>query len=108
MKLFSGIGLLCLVIGSPLCGSENLDRARQMVKSGESMAAKTSLAQAAQKNPKDITCLLEYAEFLDRYGDPGAAAAYEKALAALDTNADQTRRTYIYKQLIKLDLLAGD
>lgn len=107
MKSFSGIVLFCLVCGSGLSGSESLDRARQMLKSGDSLGARTLLAQTAQRNPRDVTSLAEYAEFLDRYGDPGARAAYEKLLDALGSG-DAARRTAVASRLMALDLLAGD
>ena len=76
MKSFSVIAFTCIAAGSNLIASESLDRARQLLKSGDAQGARTVLAQAAQRNPNDATSLLEYAEFLDRHGDPGARAAY--------------------------------
>jgi len=108
MKSFSVIAFTCLTVGSSLFASESLDRARQLLKSGDPLAAKTLLAQAAQKSPNDSATLSEYAEFLDRYGDPGARAAYTKLLAALGSGGDAAKRTAVAKRLIALDLLAGD
>jgi hypothetical protein len=108
MKSFSVITFTCLTVGSSLFGSESLDRARQLLKSGDPLAAKTLLAEAAQKNPNDVTGLSEYAEFLDRYGDPGARAAYARLLDALGSSGDAAKRTAVAKRLIVLDLLAGD
>ena len=108
MKAFWAIIISCLLFVSVLFGSESLDRARQLLKSGDPVAAKTLLAQSSQRNSRDITALLEYAEFLDQFGDPGARAAYGKALDALGASGDAARRTRIAKRLIALDLLAGD
>ena len=108
MKSFSGTVLFCLALGSTALASESLDRARQMLKSGDSLAAKTLLAQVAQRNPNDLTSLSEYAEFLEHHGDPAARAAYEKVLSALGSNGDAARRQAVSRQLVKLDLLAGD
>src|SRR5882757_7207282 len=108
MKAFSAILFTCLSFGPVLFGSESLDRARQLLKSGDPLAAKTLLAQTAQRNSTDITSLTEYAEYLDRYGDPGARAAYVKLLDALGTGGDAARRLTVTKRLIGLDLLAGD
>src|SRR5260370_15786146 len=49
-------------------------------------------SQAARSNPSDITSLSEYADFLDRYGDPGARAAYGTLLDALSSSSDSARR----------------
>src|SRR5437870_5832437 len=108
MKAFSAIVLTCLLFAATLSGSDSLDRARQLSKSGDSAGARTLLAQAARSNPDDPAVLMEYAEFLDRYGDPGARAAYEKVLQALGSSGDSSRRASAAKRLIALDLLAGD
>src|SRR6185369_14308446 len=49
-----------------------------------------------------------YAEFLDRYGDPAARAAYGKWLDALGSSGDSAKRAAVAQRLIALDLLAGD
>src|SRR5436309_5637729 len=108
MKAFPAIVFASLSLSSALFGSETLDRARQLVKAGDSTAAKTLLAQAAQRGASDITALTEYAEFLDRSGDPAARAAYAKLLDAIGPNGDAARRESVTKRLIALDLLAGD
>src|SRR5260370_31143987 len=100
MKAFSAILFTCLSFGPVLFGSESLDRARQLLKSGDPVAAKTLLAQNAQRNARDITALLEYAEFLDQFGDPGARAAYGKALDALGSPGHPAKRTGVAKRLI--------
>ncbi|MGH9659982.1 MAG: hypothetical protein ACRD96_15640, partial [Bryobacteraceae bacterium] len=75
-----------------------------MVKSGDAAGAKALLARAAQSSPNDATALREHAEFLDRFGDPGARAAYGKLLAATNGNG----RAAVSRRLVALDLLAGD
>src|SRR6266851_5389472 len=108
MKTLSAIVFTCLIFSSALSASESLDRARQLTKSGDTSGARTLLAQAARSNPNDITSLSEYADFLDRYGDPGARAAYGKLLDALSSSSDSTRRAAVARRLITLDLQAGD
>src|SRR6266404_4575910 len=108
MKAPSAIVLTCLIFGSVLSGSESLDRARQLTKSGDTSGARTVLAQAARSNPSDITSLSEYADFLDRYGDPAARAAYGKLLDALNSSSDSARRAAVARRLVNLDLQAGD
>src|ERR1700756_442353 len=104
MKGLSAIVFTCLTISSALFGSEALDRARQLTRSGDALAARTVLAQAARSN--DVASLSEYAEFLDRYGDPGTRAAYEKLLEAIGSSGDSAKRTAVARRLVALDLLA--
>jgi hypothetical protein len=107
MRVLSAIVFSVFTFSSALVASESLDRARQLTNSGDSLGAKTLLAQAAQNNPKDTTVLSEYAEFLDRYGDPAARGAYEKLLEALGSG-DPARRAAVARRLVTLDLLAAD
>ena len=108
MRVLSAIVFSVWIFSSALVASESLDRARQLTNSGDSLGAKTLLAQAAQNNPKDTSVLSEYAEFLDRYGDPAARPAYEKLLDALGGSGDPARRASVARRLITLDLLSGD
>ncbi len=59
------------------------------------------LAKAAESAPPDATALTRYAEFLDRYGDSQARAAYRKAAAI-------SKDVAVLKRLVVLDLIAGD
>ncbi len=93
---------------SALQGSQTLERARQLEQSGSSPEARALLAQAAQNAPGDVTALTEYAEFLDRYADPGVKDAYDKLLAALDDPAHRTQRAAVARRLAELSFLAGD
>ncbi len=108
MKTFSAIVLSFTAFISALFGSEALDRARQLANSGDSLGARTALAQAAQRSPNDVGALMEYAEFLDRYGDSAARGAYEKVLEALGPRGDAEKRAAVLRRLLTLDLLAGD
>ncbi|HWQ53329.1 MAG TPA: hypothetical protein VN442_06570 [Bryobacteraceae bacterium] len=108
MKAFSAVLALTCGLLPGLQASPNLDRARQMEQSGDSSGARTFLARAAQSSPEDVTALTEYAEFLDRYGDPEARDAYAKVLNLLRKSGDQKRRVAVARHLTALDLLAGD
>ncbi|MEO8593870.1 MAG: hypothetical protein ABI759_11160 [Candidatus Solibacter sp.] len=66
------------------------------------------MARAAQASPANPAALTAYAEFLDRYGDPGARDAYGKLLAALRNGSDQTRIAAVARKLALLDLMSGD
>ena len=95
MRAFSVVAVSVFAFSSALVASESLDRARQLTNSGDSLGANALLAQAAQSKPKDVTVLSEYAEFLDRYGDPAARGAYEKVLVALGGSGDPARRASV-------------
>ncbi|MDQ2901043.1 MAG: hypothetical protein M3Y07_14785, partial [Acidobacteriota bacterium] len=104
MKAFS-IVLLFVSFLTGLRGNESVDRAAQSEKSGNAGAALEILAKSAQASPTDAAVLTAYAEFLDRYNDPGSRAAYRKALAVSKTPATTQQ---LAQRLVLLDLLAGD
>jgi hypothetical protein len=109
MKAF----LFCATVGlasfsSSLLLAQSLDSIHQMEASGDTVGARTALSRAAQANPNSVPTLTAYAEFLDRYGDPGARDAYGKLFAALHNGGDTARAGAVARRLAMLDLLAGD
>lgn len=90
-----------------LCAGENLQKARDLERSGQVSDALAVLARAAESAPNDVTALREYAEFLDSYGDAGSVKVYRRLLAALD-GKDASQRATVAGRLVQLDLLAGD
>src|SRR5271169_6859155 len=95
-------------VSSPIPGEQNLDSIQKLEASGDTAGARTALARAAQANPNSVPAWTAYAEFLDRYGDPGARDAYAKLLAALRNGGDSARAGAVARRLALLDLLAGD
>src|SRR5437879_2522615 len=89
-------------------GAQSADQTHQTESSSDSAGARIALARAVQHSPGDVAALTAYAEFLDRYGDPGAREAYSKLLAQLRTSGDSAHSAAIAKHLAVLDLLAGD
>jgi hypothetical protein len=89
----------CLTLSA--LGQGDRDRAKELENSGDVVAARTLLANAALANPTDAGALTRYAEFQDRYGDPDARETYRK-LTSVSKNAVVLRR------LVLLDLIAGD
>src|SRR3954453_8307410 len=73
-----------------------------------SETTRATLARAAQASPSNPAALTAYAEFLDRYGDPGVREAYGKLLASLQSGSDQARTAAVARKLAVLDLMAGD
>ncbi|MBI3209830.1 MAG: hypothetical protein HYZ37_13170 [Candidatus Solibacter usitatus] len=101
-KLFSAILLL-----SAICSGQGLaDRARQMEADGKSAEARAMLQKAAAGSPMDASVLTAWAEFLDRQGDRGARAAYEKLLTV--STLDRSARGAALRRLALLDMMAGD
>lgn len=106
MKASSVVLALCFL--TALKGSDAVDRARQLEKSGDMSGARTAFAAAAQQAPADADALTEYAAFLLRYGDPDSRQAYGKAFAALKKSGDRANLAAVARELTILDLLAGD
>src|SRR6476469_6389235 len=93
---------------SVLRGQSSPDSIQRLESSGDTLAARTALARAAAANPSNVAALTQYAEFLERYGDPAARDAYTKLLAALQNSGDKQRAGVVARRLAVLDLLAGD
>ena len=69
---------------------------------------RADLTRAARENPGDAGALTRYAEYLDRYGDPGTRQAYSRLADLLTTAGNRDRAGIVLRRLIRLDLLAGD
>src|ERR1017187_295508 len=75
---------------------------------GDAVGARAALAQEVRDHPNDVGALTNYAEFLDRYGDPACRDAYRKMLAAIENSGNSARAGAIARRLTRLDLLAGE
>jgi hypothetical protein len=76
---------------------------------GDSAQAQARLQQAAGANGAGAAALRNYAEFLDRYHDPAARAAYLRLAQSLEaSNAPAADRAAVNRRLAILDLEAGD
>ena len=106
MKVSSVV--LALFFLTSLSASEAVEKARQLEKSGDVVGARSALAAAVQREPSDADALTNYAEFLTRYGDPDARAAYAKAMEALEKSGDRAKVAGVARELVLLDLIAGD
>ena len=106
-SLFYAIVILASA-SSPILGEQSTSSIQQMETSGDTLGARNALARAAQASPSSVAALTAYAEFLDRYGDPGAREAYGKLLAALRNGSDSARAGAVARRLAMLDLLVGD
>jgi hypothetical protein len=68
---------------------------------------RTALARAAQSNPQSVPAWTAYAEFLDRYGDPGAHDAYNKLLSAIKASGDSSKAASVEHRIKIYELLEG-
>jgi hypothetical protein len=108
LKVFPVFIALVLMSATPvLRGQANLDQIRKMEASADRSGARAALLRAVQADPNNVTVLTEYAEFLDRYGDPAARPAYNKLLEAVKNSGDTARATAVSHRIAVLDLLAG-
>ena len=108
MRALTSLLLMSLLSQTGIWASETLDKARQMERRGDAQAARDLLARAAAAAPAEVTSQLEYAEFLDRYGDAACREVYHRALALLRRSGDSASSGAITRRLAVLDLLAGD
>jgi ferric-dicitrate binding protein FerR (iron transport regulator) len=109
MKAFRFIVPIVLTFSfSVLRAQSNPDSILQMEASGDTAGARAALARAAESQPNNIPAWTRYAEFLERYGDPGAREAYGKLLTLETASRNQQRAALIARRLAVLDLLAGD
>jgi hypothetical protein len=111
MQAFSILTIIALTFTStltPARAQDSPENLRKMESSGDISARRTALARAAQNNPQSVPALTQYAEFLDRYGDPACRDAYAKLLPLVIRSGDSARAAVISRRLAALDLLAGD
>src|ERR1039458_2905997 len=101
-----------IVISAGTCcailAEQNADSIQKLESTGDVAGARAALARQAEANPNHIAAWVEYAEFLDRYGDPAAREAYAKLLEAARAAGDSARASAVMRRLALLELLAGD
>jgi hypothetical protein len=102
MKVSSVVLCACVFLSSALKASENLERARQLEKSGDVAAARDLLSKGAKNG--GATAEVELAEFLDSYGDPGAREAYRAAETALRQKGDTAAADRAARRIKELEL----
>ncbi len=100
--------LVLLLTFLPMAASDALDRAHKSEESGDSAAAREAFVQSIKQPPHDAELLTGYAEFLERYHDPAAAAEYRNAAAAWKTDGKTPGATAAARRAVILDLIAGD
>jgi hypothetical protein len=85
------------------------DDAWRLETRGDAAQAQMRLQQAAEARGAGAAALRGYAEFLDRYHDPAARAAYGRLASLLESgNGPAAERAAVNRRLAILDLEAGD
>jgi hypothetical protein len=103
------MGVVGLVLAAGLHAQDLSAEAWQLESKGEAAQARERLQRAADAAPNDVRTLRVYAEFLNRHRDPAAREVYGKLAEALaKANAPQAERAAALRNLVILDLLAGD
>jgi hypothetical protein len=100
--------LVLLLSFFPILASDALDRAHKSEESGDSAAAREVFIQSIRQTPHDAELLTGYAEFLERYHDPAAAATYRKSAAAWKTDGKTPNAAAAARRAVILDLIVGD
>ena len=100
--------IVALSLVNVVYGFQRSEQIRKLEATGETEEARAALQRAAANQPNDIAALSEYAEFLDRYGDPASRQAYGNLLARLQRAGDNARVATVARRKAELDLLAGD
>ena len=108
MRAFVAVLLGVLGVGPALVADTVVDQARDLERKGGAAEARLVLQRAAESPSAGAGVLVAYAEFLDRYRDPAARPAYEKALAALQGGGDSRSLASVARRLVLLSLLDGD
>jgi hypothetical protein len=106
MKACAVVLVLSLVLA--LHANEAVDKARDLERSGDVAGARAALAAGVQQSPDDAASLAAYAEFLSRYSDPDARTVYTRLIAVLQKERDTAKTAAAARQLVILDIAAGD
>ncbi|MBV9504554.1 MAG: hypothetical protein JO323_06060 [Acidobacteriia bacterium] len=88
--------------------AQSLDSIRKLEAAGDVGGARAALRRVAESRPNDGAALQSYAEFLERYNDPGSRALYARALPLLRQSNDLPNAAAAARRLAILDLEAGD
>ena len=108
MRALTAWTLGWLVLVSVLQAETVVQQARQLENKGDPAAARLVLQRAVEGASSGLEELRAYAEFLDRYHDPGARLAYEKVLATLRGRKDAPETAAVARRLVLLSLIEGD
>lgn len=100
------VSLFCLCTG--LLANDAVDRAQKYEDTGDSAAAKEVYTKALQATPNDADLVTGYAQFLERYRDPGARDQWRKSAGLWKALGRTQDAAHAARQAVKLDLIAGD
>lgn len=107
MRVIAIVVLVSWCAGTELRAQDLEERARQMEAGSDALGARILLDGASRRDSSNRAVLTDYAEFLDRRGDPDARDVYERLLVLVPPS-ETGRRADLLRRMIILDLLAGD
>ena len=103
-----GCFAVLFVCAAAVHADEALDRIHKLEDADDSAGAREAFQKAVRSAPNDAELLSGYAEFLERYRDPGAREAYRHAAAAWQQAGKSERASSDERRAVLLDLIAGD
>ena len=103
--ILTALGGAAWISPVPLAGA--VEDALRLEREGRVLEARIELTRSIEQAPDDAQARLAWAEFLDRRGGAGVAAAYAQAIERLPSSESDKRREML-RRLITAALLDGD
>src|SRR5581483_11394161 len=107
MKLSCVFAALLLTYATQGLWGESLDQIRKMEAAGDFAGARAALSHDLDSNPNSVSSLTNYAEFLERYGDPGCREIYNRLATALRRSGDSAHADAVAQRVALMDLMDG-
>lgn len=105
-RLTTFLPVLALSTGLLLFAQDPIQQSWQLEMKGDSTAARELLERVMGSSSNNFAYARAYAEMLERYRNPGAKAAYEKALSLMKSNGGSTaEQSAIERRLRVIDAL---
>lgn len=111
VKLRSGIqkavmSAVFACAAAPALAAGLVEDVRQLEARGDGRGARRAIESALRANPRDVSTLVLWAEFLDSRRDPGAREAWEKVLQTAGSASPNGQAAL--RRLVEIDLISGD
>ncbi|MCU0226333.1 MAG: hypothetical protein MUF01_01730 [Bryobacterales bacterium] len=104
MRIAVFVAALLLLSLHGIAANEVDQQSRQLAREGKSGMALERLQAAVRENPDDLDSARALAEFLDRFGSPARAAAYDQYWRLLETRGSADEKRKVLRRLSVLSL----